>query len=258
MLVKRLIRYVWVALALLMVGCVQLSGASYTINHITTQVTLNISTSASVQETFNISVSNSSVSQYISDRTALNLTLSNWQSIIGSSLTQHIINPKTGVYNFRLLPGPLLSSPGGVQQAVITILYDVNNVTAVNQTAPRTFVYSFNPDVFNYQHEQSGEVLTANSTLTIILPKSAKITTIFPIPDYPTTFITGSNVTTVSWFYQEPLSKFALTFVTGESVQHEVLSFFAAIYDYLGIFTYVIIIVAVLLFILYTYFKTEK
>ncbi len=257
-MVKLLIRYAWVALALLTVACVQLSGASYTVNHITTQVTLNTNTSASVVETFNVSVSNSSTSQYTSDRTALNLTLSKWQSIIGPSLTQHIINPKSGVYSFRLLPGPLLNLPDGSQQAVITILYDVSNVTKINQTAPRTFVYSFNPDVFNYEHELSGEVLTANSTLTMILPKLARITNIFPIPDYPTTLIASNNVTTVSWFYQEPLSKFTLTFVTQESVQDEVLAFFTAIYSFLGVFTYIIIIAAILLFILYTYFKMDK
>ena len=186
------------------------------------------------------------------------MTLSKWQSVIGPSLTQHIINPKSGVYNFRLLPGPLTGPAGPSQQAVITILYDVSNVTTVNQTAPRTFVYKFNPDVFNYEHEQSGEVLTSNTTITIILPKSAKITNIFPIPDYPASLITGSNVTAVSWFYQEPLSKFTLTFVTQESVQDEVLSFFTSIYQILGVFTYIIIIAAILLFILYTYFKVEK
>lgn len=56
----------------------------------------------------------------------------------------------------------------------------------------------------------------------------------------------------------EPLSKFTLTFTTQQSIQGEVLSFFAAAYAFLGIFTYVIIIVIVLFFILYTYLKVEK
>lgn len=252
-------RYAMATLALLALIMVQFSNASFTVTHLTTQVSLNTNSSASVVESFNVTITNSSISQYISDRTALNLTLSDWQSIIGSSLTQHIINPKEGVYAFRLLPGPLTGESNTMQQAVITILYRVSNVTTVKQVAPRTFSYSFNSDTFNYLHETSGVVLPPNTTLTIILPKTAKIGTVFPLPDSPSTVFTNStNTTSMSWFYQEPLSKFTLTFVTTQSVQSEVLSFFSAVYHFLGIFTYVIIIVAILLFILYTYFKTER
>ncbi len=238
----------------------QLSFASYSVVNLSTQVTLNLNTSASVREIVTVLLTNASINSYITDRSALNLTLSDWQSIIGPTLTQHIINTKSGVHRFELLPGPVTTTITGRHIAQIIMLYDVYNVTSVVETAPRVFYYTFNNSVFNFQHELSGEVLPPNTALTIMLPAGARITSIFPIPDSPANLVTSNytNSTALSWFNQEPLSKFTLSFTIRQSLQAEVLQFFSGIYKALGIFTYVIIGVIVLVFIIYTYFKVEK
>ena len=236
------------------------ANASYTVNHLSTTVVLNQNTSASVREVLTVTISNVSISQYAQDRTDLNLTLSTWQSLIGPLLVQHVINPKSGVYNFKFLPGPPTPAITGQEQAQLLMTYDVKNVTSVNQTAPRKFVYAFNPSVLNFEHGASGVVLNPNTTLTIIVPSSAVITEIYPVPDLPIDALASNytNVTHVSWLYQEPLSKFSLVFIIRQSIQAEVLSFFSAIYDYLGVFTYAIIAAAIFLLILYTYIKTVE
>ncbi len=255
-----MLRNLALAAVLLALLAVPLAGASYTITHITTQLSLNANNTASVREIYTIYLTNSSISQYQSSRSALNLTLSNWQPIIGSALTQHIINPKSGVYGFKLFPGPLTTSITGEQLADIIITYGVKNVTSVREIAPRVFFYSFNTQVLNFQYGPSGEILDPNTTLTIIMPSGATIKNVYPVPDLPANLLTSNftNVTSMSWFYQEPLSKFSLTFTTQQSVQGEVIAFFSAAYNFLGVFTYILIILVVFFFILYTYLKVER
>ncbi len=255
-----MMRHLALIAALLALFAVQISGASYTVTHVTTQVTLNVNTSASVRETYTVVITNASISQYQSARSALNLTLSNWQDIIGPTLTQHIINPKTGVYGFELFPGPITTSITGQQEADVLISYGVRNVTSVDEIAPRVFQHTFNDDVFNFAHGVSGEVLPANYTLTIVLPNDAGIKSIYPLPDSPPNLLANNfmNVTMMSWFSQEPLSKFLLVYTTHQTIEGEVSSFFTAAYNFFGFFTYVIIILIVLFFILYTYLKIEK
>ena len=238
----------------------QSSFASYNITGFSTTVTLNTSGSAAVTEVLPVILTNSSISQYNIDRAALNLTLGQWQEILGPTLTQHIINIKKGVHSFKLLPGPVTQSIIGQYVAQVMIVYDVYNVTSVNQTAPRTFNYAFNSSVFNFQHATSGQVLPRNAQLTIILPSGSRLISVFPLPDSPSNLLTAgyADVTQLTWNSGEPLSKFTLTFTTTQSMQAEVIQFFAAIYNALGILTYFIIGIAVLLFILYTYFKAEK
>ncbi|MEM3227369.1 MAG: hypothetical protein QXR58_01635 [Candidatus Micrarchaeaceae archaeon] len=250
-----------VALALLLLSFsyLHLAYGSYTVTHLNTTVVLNLNTSASVREILNVHISNESVQQYSADRVALNLTLAEWESLIGPLLVQHIINPVSGVYNFRFLPGPVVATPNG-GNAYLIMTYSVLNVTKVSQTGPRSFLYSFNPNVLNFEHGASGEVLNANTTLNIILPQGAKLSSIYPIPDFPAEGITNNyaNVSEVSWFYGEPLSKFELTFTVTESLQQEVSKAFLGVYDYLGIFSYIIIALAILLFIIYAYVKAGK
>jgi hypothetical protein len=236
------------------------ASASYTVTHLNVTISLNENTSAQVNEVLTVSMTNSSVVQYSVNRVALNLTLSNWQSIIGPSLVEHVINPGGSIYNFRFLPGPEVIANGNQSTAYILLSYTVNNVTTVNQTAPRTFVYSFKPEVFNFEHAASGEVLAPDTTLTIDLPDGAVVKSLYPLPDYPLSgFATNyAGVTSFSWMYGEPLEKFALAFVITESVQAEVANFFAGVYKTLGVFTYVIIAAVVLGFILYTYLKAGR
>jgi hypothetical protein len=235
------------------------ANATYTVSHLNVTVNLNRNTSAQVNEMLAVRISNDSVSQYSTSRVALNLTLSDWQSIIGSSLVEHIINPGSGIYNFRFFPGPVMVV-NQQSMAYVLLSYTINNVTVVNQTAPRTFVYSLAPKVFNFEHGSNGEFLSHNTTLTINLPGGATVKSVYPLPDYPTTAFTDNyaNTTSMSWSSGEPLSKFTLLFTMTEGVQTEVTNFFLGIYKVLGAFVYVIIAAVIVGFILYTYLKAGR
>lgn len=238
---------------------VHLAYGSYTVTHLNTTVILNANTSAAVKEILTVHVSNQSVQQYTADRVALNLTLDEWEALVGPMLVQHIINPTSGVYNFRFLPGPLIKTADG-GTAYLIMSYDVLNVTKMSQTSPRLFTYRFDPNVLNFEHGASGEVLPANTTFSIILPPGAVLSSVYPIPDAPESGITNNyaNVSEVSWFYGEPLSKFELTFTITESLQQEVSKAFLGVYRYLGVFSYIIIALAILLFVIYAYVKAGK
>jgi hypothetical protein len=235
------------------------SYGSYTVTNLNTTVTLLANTSAEVTEVLTVQVSNQSVQQYTTDRAALNLTLEEWQSLIGPTLTQHIINPEKGVFNFRFLPGALVKEANG-GRAYLLMSYYVLNVTSISRLQPREFLYTFRPSTFNFEHGVSGEVLPSNTTLTIVLPSGSSITSIYPIPDAPASGITNNyaNVSRASWFFGEPLSKFELTFTITESLQTEVLKFFSGVYAYLGIFSFIIIALFILLFIIYAYVKASR
>ncbi|MCL4411319.1 hypothetical protein M1329_00040 [Candidatus Marsarchaeota archaeon] len=248
-------------LAALLIAIVPASSfASYTVTYLNTTVTLNTNSSAQVTEVLTVKITgNTSVSQYETDRLALNLTLSSWQQLIGSTLVQHIINPGTSLYSFKFLPGPLIhNSNGGIAYLVMT--YYVNNVTYINQTAPRTYVYTFNPADFNFEHGASGDFLPQNTTLEIVLPSGATIENVYPIPDAPASAITNgyTNTTQLLWFDGEPLSKFTLVFVIHQSLSSEVAQFFGAVYREFGIFAYVLIALIVIGIIVYTYFRASS
>jgi hypothetical protein len=232
--------------------------SGYAVVGLNTTVRLYTNTSASVAEVINISISNQSVNQYSMNRAALNLTLSDWQAIVGPTLVEHIINPSASTYNFHFIPGPLEKGMSG-SFAYLLLTYNVNNVTIKNDTGPRTISYSFNPKVLNFEHGASGQILPSNTTLTIMIPTGALLKSIYPIPDYPTsTFTNGyKNVTSFSWFNGEPLSKFTLQFVIIQPLSAEVSEFFTQLYGILGIWTYIIIAVIIVLFVLYTYLRTK-
>ncbi len=234
------------------------SSASYVIEGVNVTVTLNGTTHAHVNDIIQVFVSNTSLVQYSTARVALNLTLSKWQELVGSGLEPHIINQKSGIYNFRLLPGPLTNVYDG-GRAYIEMSYDVHNVTTVDQVSPRDFKYTFNDNVFNFEHAVSGEALGQNMTLSVEIPKGAAITSTYPLPDYPASAFTNNyaNVTFVSWFRAEPLSNFALTFNQQESLQDEVVSFFNGVYNALGVFIYVIVIAIIVLVAAYAYYRTN-
>ena len=193
------------------------------------------------------------------NRLAFNLTLSDWQKLLGPMLVQHIINPNESLYNFKLFPGPI-TAQAGQATAYVIMTYTVPNVTFVNETSPRQFLYSFNPRVLNFNHGVSGEVLIENTTLTITVPQGATIESAYPLPDLPpyASLSNYKNLSSVSWIYGEPLSKFSFTFLMQQSIQGEVASFFRSVYNIFGIFSYVIIAAAVVLFIVYTYYRASK
>jgi hypothetical protein len=245
---------------LALVPLLGLAGASsYNVNHVTVKLFLNANTSAHVNETIQIAIDNQSIKQYQTNRVALNLTVSQWQQLIGPQLSDYIINPKGSIYNFVLLPGPVVQN-GDNYVADIVLSYDVNNVTTINQTSPRVFVYTLRSNVFNFQHGASGQVLNPNTTLNVTIPSGAFIRSVYPIPDAPPYGITNNyaNVSTVSWFYGEPLSTFALVFVMNQSLRGEVQVFFSGVYRALGIWAYILIVAVILLFVLYVYYRASK
>jgi hypothetical protein len=245
---------------LALVPLLGVASASYNVTNIKVNMFLNPNTSAHINETIQISITgNQSVQQYETNRVALNLTLSQWQKLVGQQLEEHIINPKGSIYNFILLPGPLVLS-GGSYKADIVLSYDVNNVTIVNQTSPRVFVYTLKSTDFNFLHGASGEVLSSNTTLNITIPTGAKIKSVYPIPDFPPYGVTNNyaNTTSVEWYSGEPLSTFALVFVVDQSIRGEVGAFFSKVYSVLGIYSYIIIAAVIALFVLYVYFRASK
>ncbi len=233
--------------------------ASYFVNHLNTSVSLNKNTSAYVNEIIKITITNESLKQYELDRVALNLKLEKWQSIIGPTLTQHLINPHSGVYNFSFIPGPAIKN-NKVHIAYLSMNYEVLNATSIKQIAPRRFKYFFNSKLFNFEHGMSGEILSPNTTLTIHLLNNATSISVYPIPDIPANGLINKykNVVSLSWIYGEPLSQFSLSFIINENIQTQVSSFFLRIFNYLGYVAYIVIIIIILLFIFYTYFKARQ
>lgn len=70
-------------LAILMLSFLAFTAsASYTVQNLNVTMALKTNTSAQVSEVLKVLVSNASVSQYSTNRLALNLTLSNWQTLV--------------------------------------------------------------------------------------------------------------------------------------------------------------------------------
>jgi hypothetical protein len=252
--------YLLLLLLPLVLSLSQLSYASYNVTHLNTTVMLNSTGAAQVKEVLTVLVSsNSSIQQYSNARISLNFTLSQWQNLIGPMLTQHIVNPTTGVSEFNLLPGPIINLTG-FHTAYIIMTYEVNNATMVNETSPRVFHYVFNDNVLNFEHAVNGEVLYPNASLTIILPQGSKVLSgISPLPDLPVVGASSDyqNSTQLTWDRGETLSHFNLQFTLQQSLQDEVFGFFSQVYQTLGVFLYIIIIALIAAFIMYTYYKAK-
>ncbi len=244
-------------LSLLLLGS---SHAFYNITFVNTTVILSGNSSAHVIETFNLYVSNASVLQYTQNRDAIGLSLSDWQNILYTNLlTQHIVSQKRSTYGFTFLPGPLVSQFGG-GQALLTMSYDVNNVTTVRNIAPRKFEYTFNDSVFNFIDTVNGQALPSNVRLNLVIPERSQILMVYPLPDLPSPSSLGDykNLTTFSWFSGEPLSQFSFSFVSTQSLQGEVLGYFSSIYNAYKIVLYAILIAAIAAILIYVYLHSGR
>jgi len=235
----------------------QLSYAYFNVTRLITTVYLGNSTSAQVSETIDVFVSNSSINQYIRDRSAVNQTLSNWQAVLNTHLLiEHIFNAKYSIKNFTLLPGPI-SMQGNNATAYLTMEYTALNVTNIKEIAPRKFEYTFNDSAFNFEHTASGQQLFQNATLIFVIPKGAKVVMpIYPLPDYPTG--NYENATKFSWFEAEPLNDFSFSYIITESLQQEVINFFANAYTEHTLYFYLTIAVILVLIAAYAYTKIRK
>jgi hypothetical protein len=227
-----------------------IANASYTVTHLNTTVILNKSTTAHVNEVLTVYVNNYSIKQYNTDRVALNLSLSQWQSLIGPMLVQHIINVNSGVQNFKFLPGPISPSSNG-GYAKLYMSYDVENVTTYKRIAPKVINYVFNDKVFNFGNSLNGDYLYPNTTLNIIVPKGVSIVSIYPLPDSPTSGFSSDykNVTEFSWFDQEPLSKFKFSYDVNENLQYEIGLFINSLYVHFAYVIYIIILLIIVIIV---------
>ena len=247
------------ASALLVLGS---SNAYYNITSINTTIILNANTSAHVVETFTLFVSNSSVNQYMQNRDAVGISLSDWQNIIyNPQLTQHIVNIRHSAYGFTFLPGPLSQQLSG-GEALMTMSYYLNNVTTVVNKGPRRFEYTFNDSVFNFEHTASGQMLPNDARLNMIVPRGSYNITVNPLPDLPppkTAFINNyNNFTSFSWFSGEPLSQLSFIFTIRQSLQGEVLAYFRGVLRDYSVPLYLVFIAVVAIILTYVYMKAGK
>ncbi len=234
--------------------------AYYNITYTNTTVLFNGNQSAHVVEQFTLFVSNSSYSQYLSNRNAVGLSLNYWQNILYTNqLVEHIVNSGHSISQFEFLPGPLATGPtGGV--ATLTINYYINNVTLVTNTAPRRFEYTFNDSLFNFENTANGQALPNAVRLNFIIPHGATAVAIYPLPDSPQlNFISNStNVTSFSWYSGEPLSGFTFQYITTQSLQAEVLQYLQNVYSSYTAELYLTLIVAIVLIGVYSYLKIVR
>ena len=232
--------------------------AYFNVTYLNTTVILGANGTAHVVEQLSIFVSNSSISSYSQDRAAINLTLSDWQKALGTTvLVQHIINPRSSVYGFTLLPGALKSINQLGGQATITMDYYAKNVTTVVNVAPRKFKYTLNDSVFNFEPTASGQQLFSDTRLNIEIPSGSHVNTIFPLPDQPAqSGINGyKNDTYFSWYASEPLAQFSFSYTVTESLQQEVVSYFTGLYTGYRLPIYFLVALVIALFMIYVYVK---
>lgn len=234
--------------------------ASFNVTYLSTTVFLTNSTTAHIVEGVQVYVSGSSVSLYNLDRQALNLSLSKWQQVIGSSyLAEHVSNPKGSINNFTFLPGPVIAAGNGTGYASLTISYDANNVANVTSIAPRQFEYMINSSIFSFLHTASGQTLLPNTRLTITVPNGTQIASIYPLPDSPQPTSFGKYTgTSFSWYLGEPLNGFNFAYIVKQTPEQEVLQYFSNIYDNYTTFLYVLIILALAAIGVYAYTKFSR
>lgn len=232
--------------------------ASINATYLNTTVVLNTSTSARVVETLTLNISNSSVSQYLQDRQAINLTISDWASVLHTDLLiQHVFNPSSSIARFTLLPGPLLYSNGRYAESSLTISYVAYNITSITNVGPRKYDYTFNSSALNFEHSAGGESLPQNARFNIIIPQGTELVSIYPTPDFPPPNFIGTynNVTLFSWYEAEPLSKFTFSYLVTQSLQDEVTTYFDSVYAGYTRQIYLFIIILVSVIAVYIYVK---
>ncbi len=231
--------------------------AYYNVTAINTTLILNSSTGAKVIETYSLFIGNSSIGQYEASRGAYNLSLSDWQTLLNTPLlTEHVVNPRSGVTNFTFLPEALVLTPqGGASKLLLS--YYVYNVTTVVEIAPRKFQYTFNDSVLNFEHTASGQELGPLQRFNIITPSGSQIVSAYPLPDSPTPNFAGSytNDTLFSWYSQEPLNGFSFSYTAQQSLQQEVLNYFLGIYKGYSSLLYLLAVMLVGVFVAYVYLK---
>lgn len=234
--------------------------AYYNITYVNTTLILNKNQSAHVIENFYVYVSNSSMNQYTLDRAAGGLNISYWQGVLYThALREHIVSKDRSIYNFLFLVGPLAKTDGG-GDAVFEMSYYVNNVTSLENIAPRELEYRLNNSIFNFQQTASGQALPADTRLNFMIPSGARALSIYPLPDSPRPDFMGNytNTTLFSWYSGESLNKLTFAYVIKQTLQEEVLEYFKGVYRVYGSIIYGFGVIVIVLFIIYAYLKSGR
>ena len=234
--------------------------AYFNATSLNTTIVLSQNNSAHIVESVNLYISNSSFTQYVQDRQAINFTLSQWQSALNTNLlVEHILNPKSSVYSFQFLPGPI-TYYGNYGDAQLTLSYYVRNITSSSEISPRRFEYVFNNTVFNFLHTASGQTLPSNARLNIVVPNGAQIVTIYPVPDYPRLSFIGNYTgsTTFSWYSADPLSSFTFSYILLQSPGQEVSEFFSNLLSNYSDLIFLLVGAIVLVLLVYLYIRVSN
>lgn len=225
-------------------------------------VKINLNDSAHVTEKVMLSLDPTSEDLYNRSIYARQLTIMDWQQITQSqNLRQHIVS-SSAARNLRITPEDIEPFAYGSRAGANIILeYDVDNIVMVNQTGPRTLLYTLNSSVLSFQPSPSGQVLPRGNDLTIIIPPDSIVTSISPDPtspviqkNYADQVIGISNFT---WSGTVPLMEFQFAFTREEPMDVEVMDFFQNLEQMAinillsapGIVLTLLVIIAVVLFV---------
>lgn len=236
------------------------SYASINVTSVNATIVLNATPTAHVIEILSLQISNASVATYQQDRVALNLTINDWQKVLGSGYpSEYILNPKSSISGLTLLPGPLIQQgPNGGGIALLTMDYYAMNVTTSSNVGPRKFEYVFNDSALNFEHSASGEALPTNVRFNIIIPQGSSLLSIYPIPDAPSGLVNNyQNVTAFSWYGGEPLQKFTFSYIVTESLQQEVINYFTKVYYAYGVMIALVLVIIVVVGVVYLYTRSR-
>lgn len=221
---------VLMALVLLMLT----SRANFYDTSLAVTLKVNLNGSAHVTEKVSLYLDQSSEDLYNRSIFSRELTIMDWQQITHSEyLRQHIVS-SVAARNMRIAPEDVVRyAYGDLSSANIKLEYDIDKVVTINQTGPRTLLYTLNSSSLSFQPSPSGPVLPRNNNLTILIPPDSVVASISPDPTEPAIqrdysgYVRGlSNFT---WRGTVPLMEFQLTFNREEPMDVEVMDFFDSV-----------------------------
>ncbi len=215
------------ALALL----IPLLGATFSDVSLVVTMKINLNGSAHVSEKVTLSLDQTAEDVYNRSIFSRELTIMDWQQITNSQyLRQHIIS-SVSARNLRIVPEDVRPyTYGSFSMADIKLDYDIDGAVTINQTGPRTLLYTLNSSALSFQPSPSGQVLPKNNELTIIIPPDSIVTSISPDPTEPIIkkdyLDQVRGVSNFTWSGTVPITEFQFAFTREEPMDVEVRNFF--------------------------------
>jgi hypothetical protein len=194
-------------------------------------IKVNENGSVHVTEKVKLSIDLGSVDLYKGSIFSRNITIMDLQQITNSKLLRQHIFSSLATRNLRIVPENLNSYDfSNLSTAVIRLDYDIDKLVTLNQTGPRTVLYTFNKSSLSFEPSPSGQVLPNNNELAIIIPPDSVVTAISPDPTEPQITRDYSDhvrgVSNFTWRGTMPLMDFELAFTREEPIDVEVTRFF--------------------------------